>query len=174
LFWGLFLYSRDRAISRRRSVDDLITWLSWRETPDRDEGVRREVIVHVTNIGSRPMHAPVLTFPDRRGGYATEILSHDGKLAMLPPGAQIERAIQGQPQNTTARYVMIRGFGRRIWFRKVDEDYYPNALGQSLLQLLVFLLERPDGVGARRRRSAYTRWLEWTARAGQSPSRSGG
>lgn len=152
LLLGLGLLAKERAINRRRSVDDLLTWLSWAEVPDREHGVRIETTVHVVNTGRRPMRTPLLMFPDRRGGYATQMVSSTGRTMMLPPNAETQAVIHGQPRNTVAQYVLMNGEDGRIWIRKVDEHRYPNVFGQTLLLMLFVLLERADGASPRRQR----------------------
>lgn len=152
LLLGIGLFARERAITRRKSVDDLITWLSWREVPDRAQGVRLETTVHLCNRGSRPVHAPLLFYPDMRGGYGSEIISDDGRPAMLAPGAEVRHVVQGSPRNTIARYVLMTSDECRVWIRKVDEHRYVNAVAHILLEILLVLFERQDGSSPRRRR----------------------
>lgn len=152
LLLGIGLFARERAISRRKSVDDLVTWLSWREVPDRDKGARLETTVHVCNRGARAVYAPLLFYPDARGGYGSEIISTDGRPAMLAPGAEVQHVVQGSPRNTIARYVLMTSDEGRVWIRKVDEHRYANAVAHTLLLVLLGLFERRDGASARRRR----------------------
>lgn len=90
LLLGIGLFARERAILRRKSVDELVTWLTWREVPDRELGVRLETTVHISNRGSRAVHAPLLFYPDQRGGYGSEILSSDGAPTMLAPALRCD------------------------------------------------------------------------------------
>ncbi|PYC99915.1 hypothetical protein B4U78_013555 [Microbacterium esteraromaticum] len=152
LLLGITLFARDRAIARRAGVDALNTWLSWEDVADRDEGFRRLTTVHVCNSGTRPIYAPLLFYPDKRGGYASEIISDDGRPAMLPPGAEMSRVIQGVPRNTVARNVLLRSADGRLWIRKVDEHRYANPLAHIALLLLLLFFERQDGASARRLR----------------------
>lgn len=151
LFLAIVLFARERAIGRRKSVDGLISWLTWREVPDRDRGVRIETTVHLCNSGTRPVHAPLLFYPDARGGYGSEIVSDDGRPTMLPPGAEIHRVIQGAPRNTVARYVWMTSEDGRVWIRRVDAHRYVNSFGHLLLTILLLALERKDGSSSRRR-----------------------
>lgn len=152
LLLGLGLFARERAFGRRKSVDDLVTWLTWREVPDREHGVRLETTVHACNRGSRAVYAPLLFYPDKRGGYGSEIISDDGLPTMLPPGVEVDRVVQGAPRNTIARYVRMTSDEGRVWIRKVDEHRYANALAHVVLELLLVLFERKDGASPRRRR----------------------
>lgn len=152
LLLGIGLFTRDRAIARRANVDALITWLSWDEVADRDGGVRVETIVHVCNSGTRPIYAPLLFYPDERGGYGSEIISDDGQPAMLPPGTEMSRVIQGIPRSTIARNVLVTGENGRLWIRKVDEHRYANTFEHIVLLLLLLCFERQDGASPRRRR----------------------
>jgi hypothetical protein len=152
LLLGIGLLARDRAISRRKSVDDLVTWLTWRQVPDREQGARLETMVHVCNRGSSAVYAPLLFYPDARGGYGSEILSADGQPTMLAPGAEVEHVMQGSPRNTVARYVLLTSHEGRVWIRRVDEHRYANAPAHILLVLLFLMFERHDGASSRRRR----------------------
>lgn len=152
LLLGITLFARDRAKARRAGVDALITWLTWNEVADREKGVRVETIVHVCNSGTRPIYAPLLFYPDRRGGYGSEIVSDDGRPAMLPPGTEMSRVIQGSPRNTIARNVLMTGQDGRQWIRKVDEHRYANTLAHIVLIILLVCFERRDGASPRRRR----------------------
>ncbi|MDW4572623.1 hypothetical protein R8Z57_07515 [Microbacterium sp. M3] len=152
LLLGIGLFARERAIGRRKSVDDLVTWLSWREVPDREQGVRLETTVHICNRGSRAVYAPLLFYPDARGGYGSEIVSADGRPTMLAPGVETQHVVQGVPRNTIARYVMMTSDEGRVWIRKVDEHRYANAVAHMLLVTLLVLFERSDGASPRRRR----------------------
>lgn len=152
LLLGFGLFARERAITRRAGVDGLITWLSWREVADREKGVRLETIVHVSNSGTRPIYAPLLFYPDSRGGFGSEIISDDGLPAMLPPRAEMQRAIQGSPRNTIARNILLTGEDGRTWIRKVDEHRYANPVAHLILLTLLLCFERPDGASSRRRR----------------------
>lgn len=152
LLLGIGLLAHERAISRRKSVDDLVTWLTWRQVPDREHGVRLETTVHVSNRGSGAVYAPLLFYPDARGGYGSEILSSDGQPTMLAPGAEVEHIMQGSPRNTVARHVLLTSHEGRVWIRKVDEHRYASALAHTLLVLLLLMFERRDGASSRRRR----------------------
>ncbi|WP_396655555.1 hypothetical protein [Microbacterium sp.] len=157
LLLGIGLFARERSIGRRKSVDDLITWLSWRDVPDREQGVRLETTVHVCNRGSRAVYAPLLFYPDARGGYGSEIISANGRPAMLAPGTETQHVVQGVPRNAIARYVMMTSDEGRVWIRKVDEHRYVNAVVHTLLVILLVLFERSDGASARRRRQRVKR-----------------
>jgi hypothetical protein len=109
-------------------------------------------MVHVCNRGSSAVYAPLLFYPDARGGYGSETLSADGQPTMLAPGAEVEHVMQGSPRNTVARYVLLTSHEGRVWIRKVDEHRYANALAHILLLLLFLLFERHDGASSRRRR----------------------
>ena len=152
LLLGIGLFARERSISRRKSVDDLVTWLSWREISDREQGVRLETTVHIWNRGSRAVYAPLLFYPDARGGYGSEIVSADGRPAMLAPGVETHHVVQGTPRNTIARYVMMTSDEGRVWIRKIDEHRYANVVAHMLLVTLLLLFERRDGASPRRRR----------------------
>lgn len=152
LLLGISLFARDRAFARRAGVDALNTWLSWEDVTDGDEGFRRLTVVHVCNSGTRPVYAPLLFYPDRRGGYGSEIISDDGRPAMLPPGAEMSRVIQGMPRNTIARSVLLRSDDGRLWIRKVDEHRYANTFVHIVLLLLLLCFERQDGASPRRLR----------------------
>ena len=152
LLLGIGLFACERAISRRKSVDDLVTWLSWRLVTDREQGVRLETTVHICNRGSRAVYAPLLFYPDARGGYGSEIVSAGGQPAMLAPGVETQHVVQGVPRNTIARYVTTTSDEGRVWIRKVDEHRYANAVAHMLLVTLLILFERSDGASPRRRR----------------------
>lgn len=152
LLLGLGLFARERTIARRKPVDDLVTWLAWRDVPDRAEGVRQQTTVHILNSGGRAMRAPLLFYPDSRGGYGSEILTETGEPGMLPPGSKTEHVIQGRPRNLDVRYVRIVGYDGRTWIRRVDEHRYVGAVGSTILDLFLLLFERADGSSARRRR----------------------
>lgn len=168
LLLGIGLFARERAITRRKSVDDLITWLSWREVPDREQGVRFETTVHLCNSGSRAVYAPLLFYPDVRGGYGSEIISEDGRPAMLAPGAEVRHVVQGSPRNTIARYVLMTSDEGRVWIRKVDEHRYVNIMAHMLLEILLVLFERQDGSSPRRRRQQARRAQSRLERVGNS------
>lgn len=153
LLLGLGLLARERTATRRQPIDDLVTWLTWRDIPDRVEGVRRQTSVHILNSSTRAMHAPLLFYPGSRGGYGSEILSKTGEPAMLPPGSRTEHIIQGQPRRLDVRYVRIAGSDGRTWIRRVDEHRYVGALGSTILELFLLIFERTDGSSARRRRA---------------------
>lgn len=145
-------------------MDGVNTWLSWREVAGSDGGIHLETTVHVRNSGTRPIYAPLLFYPDKRGGFGSELISDDGRPAMLPPGAEMRRVLQGAPRNTMARNVLIVGEGGRSWIRKVDGHRYANPLANTILLMLLFCLERRDGASRRRLRQREQRVLAGTAR----------
>ena len=114
--------------------------------------MRLETTVHVSNRGSSAVYAPLLFYPDARGGYGSEILSSDGQPTMLAPGAEVQHIMRGAPRNTVARHVLLTSHEGRVWIRKVDEHRYANALAHTLLVLLLLMFERRDGASSRRRR----------------------
>lgn len=164
LLLGVVLFARERALSRRAPVDGVNIWLSWREVAGSDEGIRLETTVHVRNSGTRPIYAPLLFYPDKRGAFGSELISDDGRPAMLPPGAEMRRVVQGAPRNTIARNVLIVGEGGRSWIRKVDGRRYANPLANTILLVLLFCFERRDGASPRRLRQQEQRVSAGTAR----------
>ncbi|GAA5037643.1 hypothetical protein GCM10025738_25950 [Microbacterium fluvii] len=153
LILALVLFAKERSARNRQSIDDLITWQTTEHVREGGSEVAREqIIVHARNVGNRPVRAPLLLFPDRRGGYATQIISRDGAPTMIPPGEECRAVVVGQPRNPDARYVRLRASDGQLWFRHVDEHHYPNMLGQSVISAFLFIFERRDGASPRRQR----------------------
>lgn len=150
LVLALVLFAKDRATRNRQSVDDLITWQTTIDALDPTSGrTTSQIVAHARNVGTRPVHAPLLLFPDTRGGYATQIISNDGGPSMIPPGEECRTIVAGRPRNQEARYVRLRASDGRVWFRHVDEHHYPNAFGQTIIGLFLFVAERKDGSSVR-------------------------
>ncbi len=152
LILALVLFAKDRAARNRQSIDDLITWQTMIDVVDPTSGgTTTQIVVHARNVGNRPVRAPLLLFPDSRGGYATQIISNDGMPSMIPPGEECRTVVTGRPRNREARYVRLRASDGRVWFRHVDEHHYPNAFGQTIIGIFLFVAERKDGSNLRRR-----------------------
>lgn len=152
LILALILFAKDRAARGRQSIDDLITWQTAIDVFDPTSGrTTSQIIAHARNVGTRPVRAPLLLFPDTRGGYATQIISNDGRPNMIPPGEECRTVVTGRPRNQEARYVRLRATDGRVWFRHVDEHHYPNAIGQTVIGIFLFVAERKDGSSVRRR-----------------------
>ena len=153
LLLALSLFARDRALSRRKSADELITWLSWEEVPDRVHGVVEQTTAHILNTGTRPMHAPLLVYRDATSGYATQVLSGDGRPAVLPPNAGTSCVLKRPPRNPDNVYAFVFTADGRLWIRKASEHQYVGRFAGSVLFLLWFCFERADGASRRRRRA---------------------
>ncbi|MGC5077015.1 hypothetical protein [Agrococcus sp. DT81.2] len=145
LLLGVFLYFRERALSRRRDVDELVTWQNTSRVV-LPSGASRDVLhVHVKNQGPRPVRAPMFFCVDRRGGYASQWLSETGQPMMVPPGRELRVRVSCQPANAIANYVLLRSAEGRRWIRPVDEHRYLLRAFGDLLVCALFLWGRADG-----------------------------